>query len=597
MTKIELIHFSHANRVLKHPVKIMETSIFPQEVVKWLGIWFDRKLSFKIHVEKRIAAASRMFYSISRLANTERGLSFQAMRQLYIACIASLADYGVPVWWKQQQFLLQKYEKLQNQALRKILGAFKTSPISAMEIEAAISPVSVRFNKLCQNYAIRILQMQDSHPVKMRVPANSPFSNGNGIKSTDFNNHQIANWNQDLSYSESDSELEYYGQRKKKIKRKKSRKCFSQLFRLCSLLKDHFIDFNCKIEQFSSSWNSPWKKSAFKVEIDENDKIIAADNHRKKIISLQQNHAENIIIYSDDSKLSNDQAGAGSYISYSMNNQQSYSWHLHSNLEVFDTELFAILKSLQQAKQNINSSIKNIWIFSDNQAVIQRICKNSNSSGQEISYKIQHEAGLLLSQNIQLYICWVPGHVGIYGNEQADKAAKIAAAASIANFSNNIIDCSNKIGISLTFLRRIAKNSLLQLWYNCYNSAKKGAYYQNLNIQPAWKPPNLRIKASRIVWSSYIQLKLGHGHFKSYLKRLPSYNFDDKCDCNDNNIQSPAHLLLSCSKYQAAREKIQKNLQISDISLKFLMIRREGIQAVLDFLKETQIARRNWLEN
>ena len=464
MTKTELIHFGHAKRLLKYPVKIMQNTVFPKEIVKWLGIWFDRKLSFKTHVEKRIASATRIFYSISRLANTERGLSFQAIRQLYLACIVSLADYGVPIWWKQQQNLLEKYEKLQNQALRKILGAFRTSPISAMEIEAAISPVSVRFNKLCQNYAIRILQMQDSHPIKKRIPANSPFSNNkeNGIKLTKFDNFvQLADWNQDLSYleSESDSELEYFGQRRRKIKRKRSRKYISQLFRLCSSIKDYISA--SKIEQFNLKWNLACQESVIKTEISQDSKILAADNHRKKLSDLQQNHSENIIIYSDGSKLSS-QAGAGSYISYSINKQQSYSWHLHSKLEAFDIELFTILKSIQQAEQNINTSIKNIWIFSDNQAVIQRINKNSTSSGQEISYKIQHEAELLLAKDIQLHICWVPGHVGIYGNEQADKAAKIAAAADITNFDDNIIDCSGEIGISLTYLRRMSKNSLLQ---------------------------------------------------------------------------------------------------------------------------------------
>ena len=225
---------------------------------------------------------------------------------------------------------------------------------------------------------------------------------------------------------------------------------------------------------------------------------------------------------------------------------------MNSTLESFDVELIAMLKSLQQAKAHINNSslnsVQNIWIFSDNQAAIQRILKNSSSSGQEISYKIQCEAESLLSQNIQLHICWVPGHMNIYGNEQADKAAKIAAAADIATIaanSNNIIDCSDEIGISLTYLKRKIKNSLLHSWHNCYNSAKKGAYYQNLDIQPAWKPPNLSVKTSRIVWSSYIQLKIGHGHFKSYLKRLSDYNSDDKCECNKNSIQSPAHLLLS----------------------------------------------------
>ena len=155
---------------------------------------------------------------------------------------------------------------------------------------------------------------------------------------------------------------------------------------------------------------------------------------------------------------------------------------MNAILEAYNIELFTILKSLQEAKQNISSSIKNIWIFSDNQAVIHRICKNSKSSDQEISYKIQLEAESLFSQNIQLHICWVPGHVGIYGNEQADKAAKIAAAA---DYNYDIIDCSNEIGISLTYLKRKAKESLLKSWQNHYNSVKKGAYYQNLHTQPA----------------------------------------------------------------------------------------------------------------
>ena len=80
MKKTELIHFDHSNKSLNESVKIMNNTIKPQETVRWLGMWFDRKLSFKTHVEKRLASATRMFYSISRLANTERGLSFQAMQ-------------------------------------------------------------------------------------------------------------------------------------------------------------------------------------------------------------------------------------------------------------------------------------------------------------------------------------------------------------------------------------------------------------------------------------------------------------------------------------------------------------------------------------
>jgi len=53
----------------------------------------------------------------------------------------------------------------------------------------------------------------------------------------------------------------------------------------------------------------------------------------------------------------------------------------------------------------------------------------------------------------------VPGHVGIYDNEQADKAAKIAAAA---DYNYDVIDCNNEIGISLIYLKRKSKESLLK---------------------------------------------------------------------------------------------------------------------------------------
>ena len=92
MEKIELIHF-HSKRITNyqdHSIQIRNSQVESKEVVKWLGIWLDSKLNFKEHVKKKIASATRVFYQITRLSNTERDLSFQAMRQLYVACIVLL---------------------------------------------------------------------------------------------------------------------------------------------------------------------------------------------------------------------------------------------------------------------------------------------------------------------------------------------------------------------------------------------------------------------------------------------------------------------------------------------------------------------------
>jgi len=65
---------------------------------------------------------------------------------------------------------LEKFQRLQNAVLRTILGVFKTSFIKIMEIEAAVSPSRVRFEKTCYNYVIRIMQMNSMYLIIERVP-------------------------------------------------------------------------------------------------------------------------------------------------------------------------------------------------------------------------------------------------------------------------------------------------------------------------------------------------------------------------------------------------------------------------------------------
>ena len=50
-----------------------------------------------------------------------------------------------------------------------MLGAFKTFPINAMELEASIPPPKIKFKRICKNYAWRTLQIHENHSIKLRV--------------------------------------------------------------------------------------------------------------------------------------------------------------------------------------------------------------------------------------------------------------------------------------------------------------------------------------------------------------------------------------------------------------------------------------------
>jgi hypothetical protein len=93
-SKTELIHFYRGKTLIEDGLVVANIAIKPAPVVRWLGIWLDSKLNFEAHIEKRLNLATAAYYGLYRLCSTQKGLSFRAARQLYIACITTVADYG-----------------------------------------------------------------------------------------------------------------------------------------------------------------------------------------------------------------------------------------------------------------------------------------------------------------------------------------------------------------------------------------------------------------------------------------------------------------------------------------------------------------------
>ena len=101
LAKTELLHFSMAKEAKSASLRLPNQEVVkPKELVKWLGIWFDPSLLFKQHVAIRTSQARSVLQRMTRLASSGRGLSPFALRQLYLACVTSIADYGSPIWWK-----------------------------------------------------------------------------------------------------------------------------------------------------------------------------------------------------------------------------------------------------------------------------------------------------------------------------------------------------------------------------------------------------------------------------------------------------------------------------------------------------------------
>ena len=129
-----------------------------------------------------------------------------------------------------------------------------------MEIEASLPPPKVRFNKICKNYALRILKMHENHSIRLRISSSFPlFSNGMELDWTQF-----LDWNETEDDSNhilvnSDSELPSESIRRRKRRKISKKKQVSQLFKITTSIAELLPSL--KIEEISHKSETPWKTS------------------------------------------------------------------------------------------------------------------------------------------------------------------------------------------------------------------------------------------------------------------------------------------------------------------------------------------------
>ncbi len=71
-SKSELIHFeSHKTTFNQMIILLNNTIIKSKTCVRWLKVWLNRKLNFKVHVQTKIATVTRTLHSLFKLMNSE----------------------------------------------------------------------------------------------------------------------------------------------------------------------------------------------------------------------------------------------------------------------------------------------------------------------------------------------------------------------------------------------------------------------------------------------------------------------------------------------------------------------------------------------
>jgi len=529
--KTELIHFSR-KKSDENPALLLQLAegehvVEPTAIggsMRWLGVWFDRKLSFKAHVGTLAAKAKRTAAGIKALGNTVRGAPPKLLCRAVQACVQPTLCYGSEAWWpgisrlrggrqvsNRVDSLVRKLDTVQNEALRGVLPVYKTTPIPALHREAAMPPVQIILDHRAALAAARMKRLDARHPLVRRVTKHREYT-----------------------YE-------------------------TRLVRMAAKAGH--------TEPHDPLASPPWEP-----KVDRSDARIGyaqgltAEEAAAGFTSWAAARGQrDLVVYTDGSQVTTPKvaAGAGWAICQGPGHPIVARGRLPMpRAEVFDAEATAALRGLQEASASVRAEFAdNLYICLDNLEVARSLTHRTTTSSQEVFAAFVEAARQWSNRQRRphtrpgrVVVRWVPGHRGVPGNEAADAEAKAAAAEAAAAGE----EAAGAVA-TLAYTRRRMKEGAAEA-FRVYWLKQAPARYRNLGIKLRKKPPELDLP--RFTLGKLYACRTGHGDFAVYHRRLGHEGAATVCHCGRD--KAPEHFFYCRLGRRAARQP-WGSLRVQDI--------------------------------
>jgi hypothetical protein len=147
-----------------------------------------------------------------------------------------------------------------------------------------------------------------------------------------------------------------------------------------------------------------------------------------------------------------------------------------------------------------------------------------------------------LHAGIQVRVCWVPGHMGVFGNEEADRLAGIDDAKR----------CRVVCPVDVKDLRGVIRAYVTSQWEEKWFSEEKGR--ELFSVHPSVSRPrelDLLARGDAVVLS---RLRTGHVMLNGYAYDL-GMTRSAECRCGAPR-EDVAHFLLDCPVYKSQRQRL-----------------------------------------
>ena len=497
-TKSEVVHFwrgikGGSNREYT-PLKLYQSEIPHKETARFLGMILDRKLSWLPHIQSLKAEALRSLNILKVVSRVNYGPERKTLLQLYWAICKSKIDYGSQIYSSAGTDALDKLNTVHNEALRLCTGAFRSSPEKSLQVEAGSPPLDLQRDEQVLRYIIR-LESSPKYLEKLNVLEDE----------------------YDNMYEEDKQQQVPIGTRARH-------------------LKQH-LDFAPNPILNSETETPLWLLN--KINICREGTIMLKRNTtpsrlQQDFLSHMNKHSSSKHIYTDGSKSQN---GVGFGVVYGQNQDRHVRGTLPKETTVFAAEVQAISRALTIIEESVHL---NWTIFTDSQSSLQAITQLNPKH--PLIKVIQTKLIQLQLEQKKICFCKIPSHVGIKGNEAADRVANESLALP-GFYTTQVYHRDYHFPI---------RRKIMEIWQARWEQQTRNKLRQSKpNVKP-W--PNIP-GGSRRIEAKITRLRIGHtrlthGHYMSR-GRPPECTY-----CGVSPLTTK-HFLTECQSTLPIRQRLK----------------------------------------
>ena len=525
--KTQVIVFSRKYNIsLPRPLKLQGVEIEFCKTVKYLGIHLDSRLNWHEQINITARKCTNILFATRKMIGNRWGLSPDKIIWVYNAIIKPILTYACVTWAPRllsNKSIMTPLNRPGNLAVLLASGALRTTSQDALRQLFSLLPAALELEKSSLLQALRLKSL-DHWPTLLV-------------------DHSV-------------------------------RKSFEP----CQTVIDRILNkiFGQYDPEFNDS-TSPQDISAKNYNIIISERDMVPTNPGGYIITA----------YTDGSKHTDNSTGYGVVIYMDSEHWITENYTLSHDNTVFQCEAHALYRAsilLNDILTSPSFTEHRVIIYTDSQALLKALSKAYSISKTIVNL---HNSMNSTSTNHYVSIEWVPGHMGHYGNELADKLANIREVVSSAELERN------KPPIPQAFFKSKIRSYIIKKHKSQWEESKVSENTKKIvNAITDHKLQGQHLfKLGFDLIRPLVRLITGHNNLNHFQNKIDFTTVPFCRFCDEDIHETALHLICDCEKFAKTRmEKFGEDPITIDQLMRFIALsNKKDLTVLLNFVGDIDL--------